>query len=217
MLAAAEGPAVLDIGCAGGLDTDKPIVHSPQWIHAYLHDHPGFTEVWGLDYDAAKIKFLHEHGYPDTVVGDAQDFSLDRRFNTVFAGEIIEHLPRPGQFLQSAVRHLQPGGRIVLTTPYAQGVQHLLYAWLRYPKTASNPEHVMWFCPSTLTNLAAQAGLTVERLELIMDFPPRAPSRLYRLARRVLVVVAPVIPMRVKANTMLAVLVAGDRADSDHK
>jgi SAM-dependent methyltransferase len=207
MLAAGEGPAVLDIGCAGGLDTEKPIVGSPQWAHAYLRRHAGFTEVWGLDYDGAKIKFLHEHGYPDTVVGDAQDFSLDRRFNTVFAGEIIEHLARPGQFLQCAARHLEPGGRIVLTTPYAQGIQHVLYAWLRFPKTASNPEHLMWFCPSTLSVLAAQAGLAVKRVELIMDFPPRAPSRFYRLARRLLIAVAPAIPMRIKANTMLAVLV----------
>jgi hypothetical protein len=36
---------VLDID-AGGLDAQKPIVGSAQWVHAYSHNHPEFTEIW---------------------------------------------------------------------------------------------------------------------------------------------------------------------------
>jgi hypothetical protein len=35
----------------------------------------------GPDYGAAKIKFLHEHGYPHTVAGTHS--LIDRRFNGV--------------------------------------------------------------------------------------------------------------------------------------
>ena len=37
----------------------------------------------------------------------------------------------------------------------------MIYAWLRYPRTSSNPEHMMWFCPATLSVLAESVGLQV--------------------------------------------------------
>jgi len=204
MLLAAHGPSVLDVGCAGGLEGNRPIVESPQWAHRYVHE--AFDDVWGIDFDAPKIDFLQHHGYPNTRAADAQTFDLGLQFDTVLAGELIEHLPKPAEFLETAARHLKPGGEIVITTPYGQGLAHMIYAWLKYPRTCSNPEHMMWFCPATLTVLAESVGLQVTRVELIMDYPPRAPSRLYRLLRRALVIVAPLLPLRIKANTMLAVL-----------
>ena len=98
MLLAAHGPSVLDVGCAGGLEGDRPIVESPQWAYRYVHE--AFDEVWGIDFDAPKIDFLQRHGYPNTRAADAQTFDLGLQFDTVLAGELIEHLPKPAEFLQ---------------------------------------------------------------------------------------------------------------------
>jgi hypothetical protein len=121
----------------------------------------------------------------------------------VFASEIIEHLAQRAVH-ESAVRHLQPGADS-FTTPYAQGIQHVLYAWLRFPKTASNPEHIVvlpfdspfWPPPPvSKSRRSSDHGL-----------PSSGAKSLLPAGSQVLVAISPVIPMRVKANTMLAVLV----------
>jgi len=205
VLAETVGPTVLDVGCTGGLQTDRPPSNSPAWLHQHLSQ--SFDEVWGIDISAQKIEFLHTRGYELTRVADAQDFNLGKKFDTVVAGELIEHLENPSQFLRAAGRHLKPSGRIVLTTPFAHGTPNVAYSWLKYPKTCSNPEHTMWFCPSTIAVLARRSGLRVERVSLIVDFPPGAGSgRLYRRLTPIFLKLQKLLPVRVKANGMLVVL-----------
>jgi SAM-dependent methyltransferase len=204
ILRAARGPAVLDVGCAGGLRTDVPLVRSAEWVHGHLQAR--FDEVYGIDFSQSKVDYLRRHGYPRVTVGDAQSFDLGRRFDTVVAGELIEHLENPAGFLRTARRHLRPGGRIVLTTPYAAGPANVLYAWLKYPRTCSNPEHTMWFCPSTMRVLAERCGLQVRRWELLADYPSGGVGRTYRAMRRLYLLVGPLLPHRIRANTLLVVL-----------
>ena len=58
-----------------------------------------------------------------------QNFDLGRTFDTVFAGELIEHLGNVDGFLSSARRHLEPGGQLVLTTPNVFYVGNFVYRW----------------------------------------------------------------------------------------
>jgi SAM-dependent methyltransferase len=204
------GPRVLDIGCTGGLQTDQPLTDSPYWLHRNLAEL--FDDVWGIDISKEKIDYLHSQGYDQTVVADAQDFNLDQQFDTVVAGELIEHLENPAKFLRAAARHLKPTGRIVVTTPYAHGAPNVAYSWLKYPKTCSNPEHTMWFCPSTIAVLAMRAGLQVVKWRLITDFPPAAAAggALYSRLRPSYLKVQRLLPLRIRANGMLIVLTVGD-------
>jgi hypothetical protein len=66
----------------------------------------------------------------------------------------------------------------VLTTPYPFGLLNVLYALKNFPRTCSNPEHTMWFCPSTMAEVARRAGLRVERWRLIVDLEPGRGSAL---------------------------------------
>jgi SAM-dependent methyltransferase len=198
-----QGPDVLDIGCSGQAEF-RSSFESPDWLHGRLKE--AFPDVWGLEYDPDNVQALHEAGYTNVVQGDAQSFVLDRRFDTIVAGELIEHVERPGDLLSRAAEHLKPGGRVVITTPYAFSFLFVVYAWLRYPKTCSNPEHVTWFCPATLTELARRADLVVDRFELVEDYRADLPSPWYRAFLRVYRLVRRLIPMRMRANHMLFVL-----------
>ena len=112
----------------------------------------------------------------------------------------------PLQFLLSAKRHLAPAGRIVLTTPYPFSLAYGMYAVWKYPRTCQNHEHTCWFCPTTLTELAARAGLNVRHFELIENYRSDAPSLVYRSGLRVLRAARRCLPLRFGANGMLFVL-----------
>ena len=57
---------------------------------------------------------------PD-VVGDAMALPVrSRAADAVLATELLEHLPRPADFLAEAARVLRPGGTLVLSTPFLE-------------------------------------------------------------------------------------------------
>src|SRR5207249_3561087 len=136
----------------------------------------------------------------------AEEFQLTERFDTIVAGELIEHLANPGRFLDCARQHLADGGRVVLSTPYPFSLHYMLYAFYKYPKTCQNPEHACWFCPQTMKVLGERHGFRVRWFELIEDYYPFTPSLRYRAFIRLVRVFGPVLPDRLKRNTMLFVL-----------
>jgi SAM-dependent methyltransferase len=138
---------------------------------------------------------------------------LPQRFDSVVAGELIEHLENPELFLKRYAAHLKPDGRIVLTTPYPFCLPNFTYALLRFPRTCTNPEHVMWFCPSTLHALSKRAGLDVRHWEVIEDYYPGGPLA-YRILVRLISTLRSVLPRRLRCNSILFVL---SRAETSHQ
>lgn len=198
----ATGPDVLHIGCSGQ-DAYRPSLESPGWLHGRLAAQ--FDNLWGLELEPGNVEALRQAGYTNIIEGDAQGFELERQFDTIVAGELIEHLERPGDFLVSVARHLKPRGRVVITTPYAFSPLFVMYAWLKFPRTCSNPEHVAWFCPTTLTTLFQRMGLSVDALIPVEDYRADLPSAPYRLFLRGFRVVRRFLPRRLRANNLVLV------------
>lgn len=207
-----EGPKVLHIGCGGARKVGTDPVES-RWLHGLLCDR--FEEVWGLDTNGPGIERLREKGYENLYHMAAEDFDVDTTFDTIVAGEVIEHLTDPGSFLRHIGKHLKPGGRLVLTTPYAFSIGFTIYAALKWPKTCSNDDHKMWFCPTTLEQLGNESGLRTSHLELSLNYPKSLPSGrprwkqlVYRVWRSVLFggTRAHLIPTRITGNSMVMVL-----------
>lgn len=102
-----QGGKLIDLGC---LDSLIPI-----WAKEKFPK----SEIWGLDQAEEAIKKLQEER-PDIfyTTGDVYNTTLpDNYFDYVIAGELIEHLERPEEFIKEAFRILKPGGTLALSTP----------------------------------------------------------------------------------------------------
>jgi 2-polyprenyl-3-methyl-5-hydroxy-6-metoxy-1,4-benzoquinol methylase len=150
ILAACKGKDVLDVGC---VDHDARNAANDEWLHRKIK--AVARTVLGLDLAADEIEKLR--GEYDIVCGDAQTVDLGRAFDCIVAGEIIEHLENPGLFLRNMRRHLRPGGMLVLSTPNPFYPKRLLEILLR-GHTPINPQHVCWYCDTTLTQLIRRTG-----------------------------------------------------------
>ncbi len=98
LLASLADGNVLDVGCH---DVQNP----------YLRPATGF--------DVRKPANLPAN-YTNFVVGDCQQiatFFPANSFDTIVAGELIEHLECPADFLRGCHRVLRDAGRLLLTTP----------------------------------------------------------------------------------------------------
>jgi len=204
-----KGPSVLDVGCTGhAVD-----IGSPSWLHGRLREQ--FPSVVGLDISAENVDALRRHGFTNLHVQSAESFELGEKFDTIAAGELIEHLANPGLFLQQARTHLKPDGKIVLTTPNPFSLFDIMYALLKFPKTCQNPQHTCWFCPQTMRELVGRSGLKIEHFELIDDYGQDSPSRRYRAFVKLRRGLGFLLPRLLAKNAMLFVLASADNSLGD--
>ena len=203
-----EGPRVLDVGCAAHV----PDPDDPTWLHGLLCKR--YPDTVGIDLRPDNVEQLEKLGFRNLYVANAETFDLDRQFDTIVAGDLIEHLSNPGNFLVQAKKHLAPGGKVIITTPFPFSLVFLSYALLKYPKTCCNVEHTCWFCLQTFGELCRRADLRIEHQDLIGSYVFDDPSLSYRTFVRTLWLFGGLIPKRLKCNAMLFVLRHGDFSDT---
>ncbi len=202
-----RGPWVLDVGCAAAV----PEVGSHYWLHGQLREK--FPNVVGIDISEKNIETLRSVGFRDVFVANAETFSLSQKFDTIVAGELIEHLSNPELFLARSREHLAPGGRLVITTPNVFSLLYFLYAFLKFPKTCSNPEHTCWFCPQTLQELSRRAGFRTVHWEYVADYRTEGQRLRYRTFASLTSWLPRLLPDRLRCNTILFVLEPPEQRD----
>lgn len=151
---------ILDIGC---LQHSLENVKSNDWLHGRLCEN--FKTVVGIDMDEDVLK-LRTQGY-DVYRANAEDFDLGRKFDTIVAGELIEHLSNPGSFLDCVKKHLKEEGKLILSTPNPFWIEY----WIRklFGKLKVNVEHTSWFDLTVLEQLASRHGFIVKKHEFIQE------------------------------------------------
>jgi len=181
----ARGRSVLDVGC---VNHNPENYRSKFWVHKALKSVA--SRCLGMDLYAPGVAYLRERGY-DVVEGNAEAFDLGETFDIVVAGEIIEHLGNVSGFLQSAKRHLKPGGTLLLSTPNPWYWRFVAKAFIS-PDVHPNPEHVSWFCVATLRTLLVRHGYEIlettlgsrYRRDLLMPLPQGVKHTTIHLAAR---------------------------------
>lgn len=128
---------VLDIGFA-------------EWPNPYLRG-----EVYGFDRKAASLP----PNYKNVMLGDVADLiSIEERFDTVIAGEIIEHLEDPIQFLSGCYHILNSGGKLVLSTPNPYYPPVVWLERLMIRRFFYTEEHTFIFLPRFLVRFMERQG-----------------------------------------------------------
>jgi SAM-dependent methyltransferase len=120
---------ILDVGCGA---------------QPYRHLLPPEATYQAIDYSGADQHF--GYSMPDTTYYQGDRWPVaDASVDVVLCTETLEHVPEPAVFLAEAARCLKPGGRLLLTVPFAA-------RWHYIP-------HDYWrFTPSGLQRLLSAAG-----------------------------------------------------------
>ena len=167
---------VLDIGCIEHDIKYRNVNRS--WVHDFLRKYA--KEVIGIDILEEDIKILQKEGY-NVYLQNAEEFSFDKKFDVIFAGELIEHLSNPGLFLERCYLHLRDNGVLIITTPNAFNLHRLCLSLVRLNNNPPlNIEHTFWFSPTVITSLLNRHNFRAFKI-VYVDYPYKNPRMDFKM------------------------------------
>ena len=146
------GSTILDIGCASG---DISIELS---LFGY--------RVHGIDLEPVRLS----HGikladkYEQRLIFEHKSFeelSTQKTYDIVLLGEILEHFVDPAEVLGDIKNLLNPGGKVLITTPNMPSLRNRLKFGLLGIFPDNNPEHKYYFDFKRFSNVASDAGYEI--------------------------------------------------------
>jgi len=142
-----KGEDILDIGSTEGFLHDLLVKNNPK------------KRFYTLDTNS-KADFKVDLDNPRKI---------NKKFDTIIAGEIIEHLESPIRFVRYCKSLLKKGGRLILTTPNAIGLQYILSEkWCVYYKNYRG--HTQTFTIDMLKRIFQDEKLNVVHTDYINAF-----------------------------------------------
>ena len=93
---------LLDVGCGEGLILERLIQETQ-------------LECYGIDISPLAIELAHQHGVEKCEVAGV--FDLDKTFDHIFVGDVLEHTEEPETVLRKMHDLLNPGGTILISVP----------------------------------------------------------------------------------------------------
>jgi len=161
---ACAGKNVLHLGCTNWPYTQDAIDNN-MLLHYDLA--ATATSLYGFDYDQEGLDLLGAAGTENLFRADLEnlnDVALDKTFDVIVAGEMVEHLNNPGLFLQGIRRFVNADTKLLITTINAYSALRFAIYGLRGKGGLNepvHPDHVAYYSYKTLTLLIERASLKV--------------------------------------------------------
>jgi len=140
-----------------------------------------------------KILSLDNKGKPDFTMNLDHPKKIHKKFDTIIAGEVIEHLESPVKFIRYLKNMLKKKGRLIITTPNATGLQYIRNpAWCVYYQDYRG--HIQTFTLDMIKKICQDEGFKIIYSDYINAFwtynPLQYLSSIIKRLRPDLIVVA---------------------------
>ena len=119
------------------------------------------SKAIGIDINRDAVKKANTYGFKNVIYGDAQDFDLRKKFDIIFAGDLIEHLTNFEGFFKSCKKHMHKNSLLVITTPNPFSFNNFLRVFL-FGKPSIFPEHTCYITDKNFEEIARRFGFSIK-------------------------------------------------------
>ena len=158
------GKKVLDLGCIG--HTWERSITDVTWLHRSIIN--SSNETLGIDFLEDDVAILNSKGYHNIKYGDATRLNLGEKFDTIVLGDLIEHVHDISGLFETFTKHLNLDGEVLITTPNPFFINHFISILLTN-QIGVNKEHVFWFDPKVISELADRFSFDIIHVEWLKD------------------------------------------------
>ena len=181
-----EGKSVFHLGCA-----DYPFGEEQYLNGNLLHQKIANVtdDLVGVDLSTEGIAWLASLGYKNLLVGNAEklnELEINRQFEVIVAGELLEHLSNPGMFLSDVKPLMADGGILIITVPNAHAIKSFARVLL-FKKELIHPDHVCYYSQATADHLCERYGLKRKETFYYVTTPLNIAKKIIFLAPYVLI------------------------------
>jgi len=156
---------ILDAGNIGGLEGNALTYSIHFRLREYLKEKCPNAELVGFDL-FRPVK--QQTRYLSQVQGSIYHAPFpEGTFDTIYMGELLEHLQTPYNTLASVNRLLKPGGRFVVDVPNPYALARMLRWLLLKREPLGDPTHHLFYTPIILATMAQRSGFRV--IEIATD------------------------------------------------
>lgn len=147
--AGVEKGRILDVGCMFGFLLDEAKERG--------------AETWGVEIADVPADEAKKNGHfvLAKTIEKLRELEPELRFDAIFAQHVLEHVPEPKSFLETAHAMLAPGGKLALAVPNveakARRAAKRSWGWYQVPV------HVYHYGETSLTMLLEKHGFRVAR------------------------------------------------------
>jgi 2-polyprenyl-3-methyl-5-hydroxy-6-metoxy-1,4-benzoquinol methylase len=138
--------------------------------------------VTGIDASASGIELAHNAYVSDrieficaAIERSLHEVLVNDKFDLIISSEVIEHMYRPSDLLETAAQLLKPQGHLISTAPYHGYLKNLalsiLNKWDNHHTVEWDGGHIKFFSVRTLRSLIAKHSFEDIRFSFYGRFP----------------------------------------------
>ncbi len=151
---------VLHIGFIQHSHLWREKIKQNDWLHNKLISVA--KHVVGIDYLKDEVEVIKKELGVEAYFGDAtklEELSLEKKFDVIVCGELIEHISNPGLMLDGLKRFMDKDSILIITTPNPWRDLWVRHMFTNYnEENWLNKEHVCWYSFQTLKQLLERYG-----------------------------------------------------------
>ena len=150
---------ILDIGNLGGVFGEGPSNSSHLLLKDKIRD---TSTLYGFDLYEPKNK----EEYPNQKQGDLEKelpYENDY-FDTVYMGQILEHIKNPGSVLNEVKRILKQDGVLIIDVPNPYHLKRIVKYLLFRKEDLGDPTHLIFWTPASLKATLNSCGFEVNAM-----------------------------------------------------
>lgn len=144
---------ILDIGNIGGILGEGRSFSS---YHKFKNILPKNCTLHGLDLILPK----DIENYPNQKIGNLEQELpyLDKQFDTVYIGEVLEHMQNPGLALKEINRILKDDGVLILDVPNPYSLFRIIKYVCKRNEDLGDITHLIFWTPASLKAILKKTG-----------------------------------------------------------
>ena len=144
-------------------------IRNNTWLHKLLTENS--AQCVGFDINKESVDYCHSIGWNNIYFLDMisqyeevyKKISHVPKWDYLVAGEIVEHLDNPVEFLKVLNEHYKNLiDKVIITVPNAFRVNNVKFSI--EGKEGINTDHRYWFTPYTICKVVHRAGFKIEEL-----------------------------------------------------